>query len=76
MKPRTFIRHYRINRSWGDSVVVALWFALLRKSYSELLTPELLNDMREQIKKGEYSELLTPELLNDMGEQIKQGEQS
>jgi hypothetical protein len=55
MKPRTFIRHYRINRSWGDSVVVALWFALLRKSYTTEFTAELLNDMREQIKQGEQS---------------------
>ena len=55
MRERTFMRRYRINRSWGDSVVVALWFALLRKSYTQLLTAELLNDMREQIKQGDKS---------------------
>jgi hypothetical protein len=37
MRERTFIRHYQINRSWGDSVIVALWFALLGKSFPELL---------------------------------------
>lgn len=45
MRKRTFIKRYRINRSWGDGVIVAAWWALRGKSFGKLLTQELLNEM-------------------------------
>ena len=34
---RTFIVRYRINRSWGDGVAEALYWALRGKSFPEML---------------------------------------
>jgi hypothetical protein len=42
---RRYLRRYRINRSWGDSVIVATWWALRGKSFSTFLTRELLGEI-------------------------------
>lgn len=41
---RTFIVRYRINRSWGDGVAEALWWALRGKSFPEMLDLGSLNE--------------------------------
>ena len=33
---KAFIVRYRINRSWGDNIVEALWWALRNKSFPEI----------------------------------------
>lgn len=34
---KKLIKRYRINRSWGDGVAEALWWALRGKSFVEML---------------------------------------
>lgn len=41
---REFIVRYRINRSWGDGVAEALWWALRKKSFPEMLDYGSLNE--------------------------------
>lgn len=32
---KKFIKRYRINRSWGDNIVEALWWSLRGKAFQE-----------------------------------------